>query len=282
MDGYLNLIHLIMFFWLLKTLDKKGWQVIFLSLIIVNLISNVTFLIKPDTAGLIGNTGYMAAFNLLCMVLILIGMKQYALFAAAVLILNLYVSYLTGSRAWAVSCFVFIACIAFRYLDKKAVISFILIGLLYAGGAFTYVSDSKMSNKSVESVKTRMLSYKYTLKGWLDRPITGYGQENFYAVHSKYFPAKIFERYKWLDNPHSVYLEWLIETGIIGLCLYLSLFVLTFKRIFKIKHMSYYEKTVIYAGLLAYMTHNFFTFDTLVSYLPFIILLGYIWSRETF
>lgn len=287
MDGYLNLIHLVMFFYLtVSVLNKKDLRYLTGSLIVVNFLSNIAYLIRPENAGLIGNTAYMAAFNLLSMVLILLCLfknKSYMSYMTytALIGLNLYVSYHTGSRAWAVSIFVFIACMAFRYLDKKAVISFMLIGALYAGGFFTYVSDSKMAGKmhAIESVKTRILAYKYTLKGWQERPLTGYGQENFYAVHSKHFPARIFEKYRWLDNPHSVYLEWLIETGIIGLALYLSIFVLTFRRIIK-GDMTYYEKSVIYAGLLAYMTHNLFMFDTLVSYVPFIILLGYVWSEN--
>lgn len=131
--------------------------------------------------------------------------------------------------------------------------------------------------------KARALLWGMSWKGVQERPLLGWGQDNFSYVFSKYYDPKMYAQEQWFDRTHNVFFDWLIAGGIIGLLSYLGLFiallyVLWKKTVLNKENIVYdiLEKSVLTGLLTAYFVHNVFIFDNLASYILFFILLAYV------
>jgi tetratricopeptide (TPR) repeat protein len=124
-------------------------------------------------------------------------------------------------------------------------------------------------------------------EGVKERPILGWGQDNFSYVFAKYYDPKMYAQEQWFDRTHNVFFDWLIAGGLLGLLSYLGLFfaliyVLWRKTVLHTDNIVFdvLEKSVISGLLVAYFVHNVFIFDNLASYILFFILLAYIHQRS--
>jgi O-antigen ligase len=132
---------------------------------------------------------------------------------------------------------------------------------------------ASISFSSTESV-ARLYIWQEALTGFTQRPILGWGQENFnYIFNTNYNPA-MYGQEQWFDRAHSVYLDWLTASGIVGLLSYLSLYMLFLFAVWK-SSLSMAEKSVLTGLLAGYAVHNLFVFDNLASYVLFFALLGF-------
>ncbi len=156
-----------------------------------------------------------------------------------------------------------------------------LIGLVFwLNRNSSFVQNNQVLNRlatiSLNDVKTQARGYIWpmALTGAMERPILGWGQENFnYIFNANYNPA-MYSQEQWFDRAHNVFLDWLVASGFVGLIAYLSLYVLFLMAIWKSK-LSITEKSV-FTGLLAgYIIHNIFVFDNLASYVLFFTMLGF-------
>ena len=72
--------------------------------------------------------------------------------------------------------------------------------------------------------------YNTAFQIWMDNKLTGIGLNNFTYLceNDDRYKDKI-KNYNCVSHPHNIYLQWLVETGIIGFFLfYLGLFLLFF------------------------------------------------------
>ncbi len=117
------------------------------------------------------------------------------------------------------------------------------------------------------------------IKGFVERPIFGWGQESFNFVFNKYYDPRMFGQEQWFDRTHDIFLDWLIAGGIVGLIAYLSLYAALLYYIWKkTSGISLAERSLLVGMVAAYMFHNIFVFDNLISYIMFFSVLGYIHS----
>lgn len=129
---------------------------------------------------------------------------------------------------------------------------------------------------------SRLLNIKMALSGFKERPILGYGQDNYFYVFSKYNDARMYSQEPWFDRTHNVFMDWLIAGGILGLLAYLSLYFSAlwimwfskFARHHKNSKQEFTEKALLTGLLVAYFIHNIFVFDNLISYVLFIFVLA--------
>lgn len=93
----------------------------------------------------------------------------------------------------------------------------------------------------------------------------------------------MYAQEQWFDRVHNIFLDWLIAGGLPGFLLYLSLFVFgmyylwLYRKEEKIFNSS--EKALFTGLFAAYMVHNIFVFDNLISYLFFMSTLAYLHVR---
>lgn len=129
---------------------------------------------------------------------------------------------------------------------------------------------------------SRLLNIKMALSGFKERPLLGWGQDNYFYVFSKYNDPRMYSQEPWFDRTHNVFMDWLIAGGILGLLAYLSLYFSAiwtmwfskFARHNKNTKQEFTEKALLTGLLVAYFIHNIFVFDNLISYILFIFVLA--------
>lgn len=165
-----------------------------------------------------------------------------------------------------------------------------LVGVVVLIGLFVQFRDAQWIQKSPtlqriasislsdSTTQSRFMIWQMSLDGFKERPILGWGQDNFLYVFSKYYNPKMWNQEPWFDRSHDVFFDWLIAGGILGLLSYLSLFgaILYYLWFAKKKHLSVLERSILTGMLAGYFIHNIFVFDNLTSYIIFFAFLGYI------
>jgi len=139
---------------------------------------------------------------------------------------------------------------------------------------------------SAKTFEDRAIMWKTAIDGWKARPIFGWGPENFLQVFDRYFNIKYFKPAEgfgaWFDRAHSVYFDYLAETGILGLLSFLSVwFVFYWQRIksyFRIQKQD--RASLIINGLIlalpaAYLVQGIVLFDVLPIYFNVFMFLAF-------
>lgn len=124
------------------------------------------------------------------------------------------------------------------------------------------------------TVKSRLKIWQMAWHGFLDRPIFGWGQDNFNYVFNKYFNSKIGEQ--WVDRAHNNLLDQLSMNGILGFLAYLAVILFPFYVFFKYRKKEPLVISILLGLWTAYVVQNQFVFDSLNTYIYFFILLGFV------
>jgi len=175
-----------------------------------------------------------------------------------------------------------------RLIVVGLIIFIILAGFLWLNRDKDWVKEISWVNRitsiSLENstAQTRLWSWQSGFEGFKERPILGWGTENFVLAHAKYFDPRHFKSIGsetiW-DRAHNIVLEMLTTMGVVGLLSYLSIFAVVYwmliKR-FKQKKIGTAELGVLGTMLVVYFIHNLFIFDTTANYYMFFLVLGYI------
>lgn len=167
-----------------------------------------------------------------------------------------------------------------------------LLGLVVFVGLFIAVKDnslvrenpvlSRFASLSFEEIKTQGRYYVWPMawKGFLERPVLGWGQEGFNFVFNKYYVPEMWSQEPWFDRAHSTPLDWLIAGGALGALTYLSIFAMAAYYLFRSdEHLSQKEKAIILGLLSGYFFNNLFVFDQIGSYILFFLVLAYLHSH---
>ncbi|HEV8268199.1 MAG TPA: O-antigen ligase family protein, partial [Thermoanaerobaculia bacterium] len=79
-----------------------------------------------------------------------------------------------------------------------------------------------------DTAQARLAVWKIAGKGFLARPLLGWGQENFDQPFERFYDTRLLAVEPWFDRPHNVAFDWLLAGGIPALAAYLALFVAAF------------------------------------------------------
>ena len=168
-----------------------------------------------------------------------------------------------------------------RWLSTGALALMILLGVIFwfnRSSALVQKSAvlSRLATISLEDVKTQARQYIWpmAISGALERPIFGWGQENFNYIFNADYNPKMWSQEQWFDRAHSVFLDWFVAGGFVGLISYLSLYVLFLYAIWR-SSLTVAEKSVLTGLMAGYAVHNIFVFDNLASYVLFFSMLGF-------
>jgi len=85
----------------------------------------------------------------------------------------------------------------------------------------------------------------------------------------------MYNREQWADRAHNIFLDQLVNSGIVGLIAYLAIYVFALISIWK-STLTIYQKSLIAGLLFGYVVHDIFVFDTLSSYVFFFAVLAFI------
>ncbi len=219
------------------------------------------------------------------------------IFYIASLLIFLFAILISGTRAVYLGIFVGVLFFLLAYPKKLKKIKIgIAIFLILVFGIILYANihpqlPEVLQNRATQgligqlSIKKalndgRFGEWKIAVKEVIDRPILGWGPENFSVGFDKNYDPMTTSS-PWWDRAHNILLETGADAGILGIVAYLALFVVLFWQLQKTKHKSEDVNTKIVingieATLLGYLAANFFSFDSSTTYLILFLIVAYI------
>ena len=340
MEGLVGHLHLFAYFLILSSVFKKekDFKWLFIALVAVSVIISVyaylQFLGKvPAHQGsakldaTLGNSTYLAIyiiFHLFIMGWLFLKTPNVWLksLLAFLFIFELPIVYYTMTRGAVLGLFggavIFTLLTAIFSKQKKIRYSFalLLVFLIIITVLFVVFKDSsfvrnrptldKIASISLTqgTVESRLTIWGMSWEGFKERPILGWGPENFNLVFNTYFKPKLWRQEPWFDRAHNIVFDWLISAGIFGFLAYWSVFGTALYMLWRRKgatnldvrppsnleaahprllggHISSMEAAVFTSLFAAYSFHNLFVFDNLTSYYLFFSILGFVHYKWT-
>jgi len=135
------------------------------------------------------------------------------------------------------------------------------------------IATISLSDKTTSS---RFMNAGMAIKGFEERPLFGWGQENYAIVFDKYFDPGMHGHEPWFDRVHNIVFDWLVAGGIFGLLGYLSLYATALWALWRTHAFSAIERSILSGLFAGYFFYLLFTFDNVTSYLFFATVLSYI------
>jgi O-antigen ligase len=337
-EGILLWLHLFAFFVVLRNFVKgsRAWSWLFDMFVIAAQVVAVLGLFQyfdfdfvnktgagnERIASTIGNAAYLGGYMLFAAFLALYlavkrRKKWLLIYYIPVIFLDIFILIQTGTRgaflALLVSVALFLLYNLFRLSNKKlkiyalaGVILFaILSSFVYINKDSQWVANNFTLNRltsislSERTAQTRFMTWNSAWQGFKERPILGYGQENFYVVFNKYFNPEIYSHAGsriWFDRAHNIFLDHLATGGLIGLLLYSILifgpaWVLFKKGVLRKSVKQTDDKQpkksinlpeqILLLAIVAFVIQGLIVFEALVTYLPLFLILACIGSKYT-
>ncbi len=135
-----------------------------------------------------------------------------------------------------------------------------------------------------EAIGKRFTVARPGVEGFSVRPILGWGPENYTVVYHRYVrPQDVPWRIVDFDQAHNKVVEELTTKGLLGLISYLLLWGAIFWVIFRRVRQGEQDQLMalfIGGGLVGYFAANLFWFDTQVTMLVLVLLMGWVISLE--
>ena len=161
-------------------------------------------------------------------------------------------------------------------LSGKIALSIFVISFLITISLLLIPNSMVQQKFSEKGGTARPIVWGEAWNAFLEKPILGWGPENFRISTNKYFDPSIFltGEYKH-DRAHNIIFDNLVDAGTLGLVGYLSLFISCFYLLWK----SYYKKTINFWAfaiptvlIVAHFTKNLSVFDMPTGYLMLVFL----------
>ncbi len=312
MEGYVTILFLAGYMLAISSVmeKEKMWLWLFRTMLFVSVLVGMGGLAELGevnrVAGILGNAAYLGSYAMLhaglaLFLLVRPGIARIERYVyGAIAFFNLWVMYSTATRGAMVG-FVsgaIIAALLYAFFARaqeekkfRIVSGGVIALLLVLGGLFFSVRDASFVKESRvlrrfasistedRTTRARLLAWGIALDGWKDRPILGWGPENFDYVFLTHYDARLYNMEPFYDRAHNIFLDWLIAGGVLGLLGYLSLYGAFLFMVWR-GDMSVGEKSILSGLILGHAAQNFFVFDTITSYLFFFTILSYGASRN--
>jgi O-antigen ligase len=111
------------------------------------------------------------------------------------------------------------------------------------------------------------------IPGALERPVFGWGQENFSYVFNKYYQPSMFDQEQWFDRTHDEFLDWFVAGGIPAFySIYPSSCSLS-GRLCAPAELP--EQAALLGSLAAYGFSNLTVFHDLMSFIYFFLIMAF-------
>ena len=290
--------------WFLRFFLLAGTAVMFVGLLQVG---NPDLLLNQGSdrvIGTLGNSIYVGGYALfLIFVSTLLVLKEknnvWRIVEIISLLLGFFGLFYSGTRGTMgglfvgiIFCLVSYIFVLRRYAKMRFTLLLILLAvaavfvLLYANRGTTFVENipavGRVVNTSLYDVMQtpRWIAWGIALESWKDRPIFGWGPNNFYyAFNQHYSPRSLEYGYgeTWFDNAHNILMNTLAVQGTAGILSYLAIFVVALLSLFFALRKGRVDVHVAVIGagfLVAHLVQNVTVFENPTSYLYFMFWLA--------
>ena len=167
-----------------------------------------------------------------------------------------------------------------------AVISLSFIVVLFfsvqLGDDHNFIQDFLLEKTGL-SAKSRTYVWEIGWNAWLERPLLGWGLENFHLAWFKHFSPKMFLPGAgddlWYDRAHNIAIDTLVSGGVMGFLSYLGMIFAVFYALWK-RYLSQnkdFSVAIIFPIILvAYFIQNLTVFDMVGNLMMFFLILSFV------
>ena len=207
--------------------------------------------------------------------------RDFLLLFSAVFILTATL-FLTGTRGAYLGLAgggVLASLLTFFFLKKKKLA---LLAILFLIVLIVLTSQFYLFGKGFSEIwesasfKERLFAWSVTLQAFQDKPVLGWGPENFQSAFNKHYDFQVSLSEPWFDKAHNQLLNNLAEGGIVLLSLYCFWVFSVFYTVYRIFQKEKLLGIILSSTFFAYLVQSFFLFDTFASNIglfPFLALL---------
>ncbi len=324
-EGVVQFIHLFAFFALLATLfrDEKEWRMIFKAslaagalIVLYGIFAGLGFrsFIGPAFAegvrfqGSLGNAAYVGVYFLFALfyslyLSITSRAKHFLFLVAGASALIIFLAQTRGpffGLAAGVLAFLAMLIVRSTAWRKRALIALVIL-TLFGGSLFLFhdtpfvksLPSARLFNAgfTTSSWESRLWVWHAAFEGFKERPLLGWGPENFSFVFDKYFDTRHYvpnvPSDTWYDRAHNVFVDYLVTTGALGLIAFLSIFFFAFAAVRRARdyfsrqwggneQKSFFAQALLVSILIAYLMQGIVLFDILPTYINLFLLLAFI------
>jgi len=301
MTGVFTMLHFYVWFLMMISVFQtyKIWRRFsFLTIAISVIVCIYGFVLQSGDrfSSTLGNPIYLGVYAMMHIFLMLFLIcrerkfrKIFSFFFFLIIAFEFFIMILSGTRAAFAATLMgmsilLIPFVSFLISKKKlaivwtgaviliAAFSFVLfVNISSVGNAWfkktiTYSVNRLFLLESYTQLSARSMVWNIGLKGFQERPVFGWGWENYQNIFQKYYEKPV-EGEKYFDRSHNQIVDILALTGIVGfisyLAIWITLFVLLGKKLWQRSSMfSKFASASLIALFLAYFIQNLTVFDT--------------------
>jgi tetratricopeptide (TPR) repeat protein len=269
-------------------------------------IIEALMVLSKNNYGTIGNTAYVSGyliFNIFFALILFFRQKNWLLrttYILSVIIMAFGIRTASTRGAYvglAVSMILSFFLLAILNRNKKvrfislgavaAVI--ILIVTIFTNQNSAWVRNNRVFDRITQinfntpTFQTRLISWKAAYKHFPNHPLLGTGFGNYAVTFDKFFDPTFYNytaAETYFDRAHNNLVDIVSTSGSIGLLTYLSIFIAAFYYLvqgYRRDKISMAEFILLLGLMTAYFIQNLAVFDSLVTYMGLMVMLGYIY-----
>lgn len=317
MLGVFHLLHFLAFYFIIITAFRgwKDWRNLFSVSVAAAFVLCFYGLADNIAYSTVGNTAYVsgyAIFNIFFALLLINRLKQAekisktayrwltGLYGAAILTIAAIFK-LTNTRGAYVGLGMGILTmlLLFIILSKNRRVKIYSFSAMAVCAAlvslvFIYPESSIVRNSSILNTmtqisskavtfQTRIISWKAALKDFPSHPLLGTGHGNYAITFDKYFDPSFYNYTRsetYFDRAHNNIIDIASTTGALGLLAYLSIFaaaVYYLIKKYRAGKIAGNEFILLVSLIVAYFIQNLAVFDSFITYISLMVMLGYIY-----
>ncbi len=305
MLGFFHIVHFLILYLVSITVLRNwnDWKIVLSSFVVVTAIVSLTGLYGANKYGTIGNAAYvggMIIFGLYFSFLLMVREKnKYLRFIYLIPIFFMIDEFIKINIAGAfvglgVSVLAFIFLFGLLHKNKKVKITFVTMFFVLTGSILFVITHKDMKFvKNIRQIQdlsfqertlqTRFFSWRSAMYDFPNHWLLGTGYGTFASTFDEYFDPRFYNLTRsgtYFDRAHNNIIDIISTTGVLGGVTYLSMFVAILwylLQAYKKKRLRMIEFVLLLCLIIAYFIQNLAVFDSLVTYIGLMLMLGFIY-----
>jgi O-antigen ligase len=312
MLGFFHIFHFLIFFFILITVFRMWteWMMLFIASITAAVVVSLIGLFGANGYSTIGNTAYVSGyliFNIFFAAILFFRARsswRYLYVIPTLIMLFQFKGMHTSGAIIGLGASIFLAILLIGILHSNKKIKYsllsvsalmiITVAVIFSQQQSAWFQNSFLKNLTSQKVtfQTRLLSWQGAALDFKYHPWLGTGFGNYAIIFDRQFNPIFFNYDKvetYFDRAHNNLIDIVSTTGVIGLMAYLSIFIFVLYYLWlELKKNGYkingeqngcrnLEIVLVIALMAAYFIQNLAVFDSFVTYIGLMMMLGFIY-----
>ncbi|MFA5155702.1 MAG: O-antigen ligase family protein [Patescibacteria group bacterium] len=305
MLGLFHILHFLIFYFILITVFRSWaqWRALLFSSVVIATVVSLMGLYGPAPYATLGNTSYVSGYLIFNLFFTLILFQRSPLkvarwlyvLPAVIMLLEFWSCRTSGAIIALFASLVLLLFLLGVFHERTTVrrtawltglVAVLVVIAVFSQYRAPWFQASFLKNLTFQknTFQTRLISWRGALADFKHHPLFGTGYGNYAITFDRQFDPKFFNYAKtetYFDRAHNNLIDIASTTGLVGLLAYLSIFAaIVYYLVKEFKRGERRTEILVIVSLLAaYFIQNLAVFDSLVTYVALMILLGFIYWR---